>query len=161
MAFPASFIDELIARNPIDDVVGMISDLTQFGYITGAYLGVLVTDMDPTVSESYGLPMGAYVKEATEGFCAKAAGVKEKDIVGALGEYPIEGISDLTRALRNFKAGDTTTITVFRAGAEVVLTITLDEKPIEQTEAVLEIPTEPQESTDPYEFLFPFFGGNG
>lgn len=146
---------------PIDDVVGMISDLTQFGYITGAYLGVLVTDMDPAVSESYGLPMGAYVKEATEGYCAKAAGVQAKDIIVALGEYPIEGISDLTRALRNFKAGETTTITVFRAGAEVVLTITLDEKPIEEAETVQETPAEPQESVDPYGFLFPFFGGNG
>lgn len=113
---------------PIDDVTKKISDLKDYGYITGAYLGVLVQDMDQDIAQYYGLPMGAYVSEATVGYCANAAGVKAKDIIIALGDYQVTSINDLTRALQNFQGGDVTTITVWRSGIEVVLDITLDAK---------------------------------
>jgi len=119
---------------PIDDVKGMISDLTELGYITGAYLGVMVSDMDATAANYYGLPLGAYVQEVTPGFCAEAAGIHAKDIIVKVGTYEVESVNDLSRALRNFKGGDTTSITVFRSGAQKVLQITLDDKPVENTE---------------------------
>ncbi len=114
---------------PIDDVSGLLSDLATLGYITGAYLGVSVSDMDPAAASYYGLPTGAYVQEATEGYAAAKAGVQEKDIIVDLGGIKIGTVNDLTRALRSFKAGDQTTITVFRSGRELKLNITLDEKP--------------------------------
>ena len=46
-----------------------------------------------------------------------------------LGTYKVSSITDLSRALRNFKAGVVTNITVVRGGQEKVLSITLDEKP--------------------------------
>ena len=114
---------------PIDDVIGMLSDLKDYGYVTGAYLGVMVSDMDAETAAYYRLPVGAYVQEVTAGYCAEEAGLQAGDIIVGLGGHKVGSITDLTRALRKFKAGDTTTITVFRSGAEVVLTITLDEKP--------------------------------
>ena len=114
---------------PIDDVTGMLSDLINYGYITGAYLGVMVSDMDPSAASYYGLPTGAYVQEATEGYAAAKAGVQEKDIIVELGGIKVSTVNDLTRALRSFKAGDQTTIVVYRSGREVVLNITLDAKP--------------------------------
>ena len=114
---------------PIDDVTGLLSDLATYGYITGAYLGVMVSDMDPAAANYYGLPTGAYVQEATEGFAAAKAGLQAKDIIVELGGIKISTVNDLTRALRNFKAGDVTTIIVFRSGREVKLSITLDPKP--------------------------------
>ena len=120
---------------PIDDVIGMLSDLKDYGYITGAYLGVMVSDMNQEAASIYRLPLGAYVQEVTPGYCAEKAGVQAEDIIIGLGGHEVNSVSDLTRALRKFKAGDTTTITVFRSGAEVDLTITLDEKPV-STETV-------------------------
>ena len=114
---------------PIDDVKGLLSDLATYGYITGAYLGVSVSDMDSAAASYYGLPMGAYVQEATEGYAAAKAGVQEKDIIVALGDIKVTNVNSLTRALRNFAAGDQTTITVFRSGREMKLDITLDAKP--------------------------------
>jgi len=116
---------------PIDDVAGKIQDLMEYGYVTGAYLGVSVRDMDPSVSEAYGLPMGAYVAAVTKGYCAEEAGVLAKDVIIGLGEYEVTSLNALTSALQNFKAGDSTTITVWRAGTELELPITLDEKPQE------------------------------
>ena len=45
-----------------------------------------------------------------------------------LGGYKIENMNDLTRALRNFEAGQTASITVWRGGTELVLTIVFAEK---------------------------------
>ena len=46
-----------------------------------------------------------------------------------LGGYDVESYTDLSRALRKFKAGDTVEITVYRSGQEITLTGVLDEKP--------------------------------
>ncbi len=113
---------------PIDDVIGMLEDLRNFGYVTGAYLGVSVREVDPA-AQAYGVPAGAYVDKVVQGNCAAEAGVRAKDIIIELGGHKIASINDLTRALRHFKAGDTSTITVWRSGQEIVLTITFDEKP--------------------------------
>ena len=126
---------------PIDDAMGMLSDLMDYGYITGAYLGVSVRNTDPSATAMFGLPNGAQVLEVVEGVSAHRAGVQVNDIIIALGEYEVTNVTTLTRALRNFKAGDTTTITVVRGGAEKVLNITLDEKPRDLTSA-----TTPEES---------------
>ena len=114
---------------PIDDVLTIISDLMDYGYVTGAYLGVTVQNMDPSSASMYGIPMGAYVMEVVPGASADRAGIQPKDIIIALGEYEVESITDLTRNLRNFRAGDTTTVTIVRGGAQMELTITFDERP--------------------------------
>ncbi|MCD7859983.1 MAG: trypsin-like peptidase domain-containing protein [Firmicutes bacterium] len=114
---------------PIDDVIHKITDLVNYGYITGAYLGVQVTNMDSSVAEYYNIPVGVYVDSVLDGYCAQAAGVQSKDIILALGDTSVTITNDLTRALQSYSAGDTTTITVWRSGTTLVLDITLDERP--------------------------------
>ena len=147
---------------PIDDVAPMIDDLIHYGYVTGAYLGVMVNDVDADSADYYGIPLGAYVAEVTPGYAAEAAGLKAKDIIVALGDYTVTSVSQLTRALRNFSAGETTTITVYRGGAEKVLTITLDEKPQQDTAASAPETTETMPGTGSMEDWFnsiaPYFG---
>ena len=114
---------------PIDDVIGMVSDLIDYGYVTGAYLGVTVKNTDAESASMFGLPTGAYVVSVEKGGSADRAGIHVKDIIIDLGGTKVSNITDLTRALRNYKAGDSTTITVVRSGSQVTLDITLDEKP--------------------------------
>ena len=118
---------------PIDDVQGIIGDLQNLGYVTGAYLGVTVQDMDSDVASRYGLPSGAYVASVVSGGAADRAGIQAKDIITALGDTEVTSMTSLTRALRNYKAGDTTTVTVYRGGQSLNLTITLDERPQDLT----------------------------
>ena len=114
---------------PVDDVMSIIFDLVDYGYVTGPYMGVSIQNMDPNSAAMYGIPVGAYVTEVVEGASADRAGIQVKDIIIALGEYEVKSITDLTRNLRHFKAGDTTTITIIRGGAKMDLTITFDERP--------------------------------
>ena len=122
---------------PIDDVIGMIEDLRDYGYVTGAYLGIMCRDLSADAVRD-GLPAGVYIEEVTPGYAAEEAGLQRGDIIINLGGYEIKGMTDLTRILRKFDADQTTTITVYRSGREVNLTITLDEKPVEGVESVPE-----------------------
>ena len=116
---------------PIDDVVDILTDLATYGHVTGGYLGVMVSDMDPEAANYYGIPVGAYVQEVTPGYAAQRAGLRAKDIIVELGGYEVRNVNGLTRALRHFEAGDETTIVVYRGGQRMTITIVLDEKPAE------------------------------
>ena len=149
---------------PIADVMSMTEDLITNGYRTNmAYLGVVVMDLDSNTAAMYSLPMGSYVRSVEPGSCAETAGIQPKDIIIAVGEYSVEGNSTLQSALRKFRAGDSTTVTVYRAGAELQLPITFDERP-QDPDASLE--QQPQESgempssgsfEDWYNYFAPFF----
>ena len=120
---------------PMDDVVGMLDDLKEFGYVKSGYLGVTVYTVLPSDAEMFGRPLGCLVESVTPGSCADLAGIQKADVITDLGGYHIEGYTDLSRALRVFDGGETTTITVDRNGQTLVLTITLDEKPRQTTTA--------------------------
>ena len=149
---------------PIDDVMGIISDLIDYGYVTGAYMGITVKDNDKEAAAQFGLPTdGAYVVDVTPGSSADKAGIQSKDLITAVDDHKITTRTDLTRTLRNYKAGDTAQVTVVRSGRELTLTITFDEKP-HDTPAE----TTPQEDSsmpsegdygDWYEYFRRFFGG--
>ena len=142
---------------PMDDVLGMLEDLREYGYVTGAYLGVTVSDVDPTDAQQYGLPMGVLVHSVTTGTCAEKGGIKAQDILVELGGYDIENTNDLTRALRQFDGGDEVTAVVYRAseGGEVILTLTLDSKPVDTAEETPDT-TPDQGTTD--DWFDHFFG---
>lgn len=148
---------------PIDDVSSMISDLMDYGYVTGAYLGVTVQNNDAESAAKFGLPTtGAYVVTVEEGGAADRAGIQPKDIITQLGGYPVSTITDLTRALRHFKADDTTTVTIIRSGGEMTLSITLDEKPHDEADPSIPagdaIPNE-GDFSQWYDYFKRYFGG--
>lgn len=146
---------------PIDDVAPLIHDLIDYGYVTGAYMAVTVQDTDAESAEMFGLPTGAYIVSVVEGGAADRAGIQPKDIVIGIGEYDVSNVTDLTRALRNFKAGDTTTVKLIRGGREMTLDITLDEKP--QDTGTVEMPEESSPESgnfnEWYEYFRRYFGG--
>lgn len=140
---------------PMDDVLGMLDDLKLYGYVTGAYMGVIVSNVSAEDAALYGLPMGVLVHEATVGGAAHDAGIRAQDIIVNLGGHEIENMNDLTRVLRKFKAGETVTVTVFRhSEGQKILSITLDEKPQQTTEST----TEPTVNNDMQDWFDRFFG---
>lgn len=145
---------------PIDDVKSGISDLMAQGYISSGYLGVIVNNVDSKTAAMYNLPSGAYVSTVNEDSCAEKAGIQVKDIITAVGGTAVTNITDLNRALRGFKAGDETTVTVFRGGQSLDLTAVLDEKPQEETSAAESHEGAPSEGSydEWYEYFNRFFG---
>ena len=115
---------------PINDALRVVYDLQQYGHVTGrAYLGVTVKDLDGTTASTYGLPTGPMIQSVEAGGCAEKAGLQQGDIIIGFNGSEVSSYTDLVAALNKCKAGDTATIKVFRSGAEVDASITLDERP--------------------------------
>ena len=114
---------------PINDAVRIANDLITKGYVTGkAYMGISLEEQyNAMYAQYYGWPMGAYVHSVEKGSCAEAAGIRAGDIITRVGDETVESISDLRQALKQFSAGDTTEIELYRADNSVTLTITFDE----------------------------------
>ena len=114
---------------PINDVMRIVADLKEYGYVTGRpYIGVTLTDMDGVTAEFYNLPVGVYVNSVEQGSPAETAGIEAEDIITGLGDVTVENYTELVAALKNYSAGDTATITVYRAGQTLTLDITFGEK---------------------------------
>ena len=127
--YSSSGVEGLGFAIPINDATGIASDLITKGYVTGkAYMGVTIDQRyNSLYSVYYGMPLGAYVSVVEEGSCAAAAGIQPKDIITKLGDSEVTGYTDLTSVLHGFSAGDTTTVSVYRGGEDLTLTITFDE----------------------------------
>ena len=143
---------------PIDDIMGIIGDLQAYGYVTGAYLGITVQNVDSSVSEVYGIS-GAYVIGVEPGYAADRAGIRAKDLIVSLDGKEIGSITDLTRALRDYEAGDVVTIGLIRNGQSMDVAVTLDEKPRDLTQPTPEYEEEMPSEGD-YDEWYDFFFGN-
>lgn len=165
------YIESINFAIPINDAMRIVYDLQQYGYVKGrAYLGITLKDLDSTTASNYGLPVGPIIQTVTEGSCSEKAGMQPQDIVIGFEDKEITCYTDLVSALAKKRAGDTVTVKVFRAGAEVDLTITLDERPqdteieaaeeeanSQQTTPGTEVqPVNPDEPSGNYSIPFPF-----
>lgn len=114
---------------PINDAVDIANDLITKGYVSGkAYLGVNIdTRYTSVYAEYYNMPEGAYVFNVESGSCAEKAGLAAGDIITSLGDNEIKNFNDLNSAIRQFKAGDTAQVIVYRNNDYVTLNITFDE----------------------------------
>lgn len=141
---------------PIDDVEPLISDLIDYGYVTGAYMAVTVQDMDSESADMFGLPTGAYIVSVEPGGAADRAGIQPKDIVIGLDDHMVGNVTELTRALRNYKAGETATVKLIRSGREMALEIVFDERP-RQTDDIPAPQQAPMPSEGSYDGWFDYF----
>jgi serine protease Do len=147
---------------PIDDVEPLISDLIDYGYVTGAYMAVTVQDMDSKSADMFGLPTGAYIVSTEPGGAADRAGIQAKDIVIGIDSHAVSNVTELTRALRNYKAGDTATVKLIRSGREMTLEIVFDERPQQLGDPAPQQPSSmPNEGSydEWFDYFRRFFGG--
>ncbi|WP_317856323.1 S1C family serine protease [Chakrabartyella piscis] len=116
---------------PINDVVNILADLMEYGYVTGKpYLGVQVTN-----AQTYGATAGAAVSYVADGSAAESAGLQVGDIIVALDDTSIDTASALTAAITAYSAGDSATLTINRDGSTKTLTVVFDEKNAESEAA--------------------------
>lgn len=114
---------------PINDAMNIVADLMEFGYVTGrAYMGITVLNINEATAEMYRLPMGVFVNTIEPGSCSEKAGLMEGDIILSLGQYEVHNMTELRGCMKNFSAGDTTDMVVYRSGDILNFSITFDEK---------------------------------
>ena len=114
---------------PINDAIDIANDLITKGYVTGkAYLGANIDNRYNSVyANYYKMPEGAYVFSVEKGSCAEKCGLSAGDIITKLGDNDVKGFNDLDSAIRQYKAGESAEITVYRNGDYTTLKVTFDE----------------------------------
>ncbi len=120
-------IDNIGFAIPINDVRGIVESIIEKGYYSKPYLGVGVVDVSREY-QLYGLPQGAAIQTITEGGPAEAAGLQAGDIITRFGDTEIVNRSELTTAIGRCSVGDTVTLTVYRQGETVEVTVTIGEQ---------------------------------
>jgi len=114
---------------PINDAVEIATELIEHGYISGRPLiGITGQNVSPANAEYFDWAVvGVYIRGVVEDSAADNAGLEIGDIIIRLGGEEVTSMEILRFALRDHRAGDTTSITVWRQGESIDLTITFDE----------------------------------
>jgi len=94
-----------------------------------AYIGVMLGTLDDAVMKKLNYDgRGAYVTDIVKDGPADKAGMKDRDIIVAIGNDAIAGPGHLRDILDYHRPGDTVTVTVWRGGKRETLTVELGGK---------------------------------
>lgn len=116
---------------PSNEVGTIVNELMSHGYVTGKpSLGISCVTVTEEVSSMYGMQLGIYVSEVTNGSAAETAGIQKGDIITAVNGETVETVEELNAAKNMHNAGDTITITLVRYGESMDVSVTLDEDSI-------------------------------
>lgn len=133
---------------PVNDAVNIANELMENGVVTNkVHLGIAGQTIPVQVAQYYNMAEGVCVLTIEEGSCAEKAGLQINDIITSIGGKTIKTYDALRAALRSYAPGDTTDLTVYRAGQTITVTVTLDEAD-ESTQQ--ETTTQQQQSVLPY-----------
>lgn len=115
---------------PINDVVDIITDFMQYGYVTGRpYMGIMYpATVSETDQQRFGWPAGVYVNDVDPGSCAETAGIRRGDIITKINDTEITDANQMVSVKNSYRAGDTVTVEVYRSGETIKLTLTFDEQ---------------------------------
>lgn len=119
---------------PIDTARPILDSLINSEEVSGraAYLGVYCSDVTQSVADSYGMPLGLYVRNVVEGSAAEAAGLQKGDVITAFAGRSVGSQKELDEALQSCQAGQQVEITYQRQVngeyRENTVTVTLGSK---------------------------------
>jgi len=164
----ATSVEGLGFAIPANDAKSIAKDLMTNGYVTGkAYMGVALDEnYTSVVSQYYNMPQGAYVKYVEKSSAAEKAGIAAGDVITKIGDKAVASYSDLTSAVKQYRAGDTAQITVYRSGESKTLSITFDEAKADTTTTTNQSGSNSQSgsssgATNPYGDFSSLFPGQG
>ena len=151
---------------PIDDVLAMVKDIMTDGYVTNKpYIGITPQNMTAQMAQQYryDVTQGVFVCSVEPGSAAEKAGLQMGDVITKIGDTAISDMNDLNAAKKSYRAGDTVTLTIYRAGGTKEVELTFDAAP--QTQETAQDSSQQQQGGsnggyyyNPWDFFNSFFG---
>jgi serine protease Do len=116
---------------PVDKVRRIVTELTQFGKVRAAWVGLDVQPLSLELSRRLGWDrtFGALINVVEDGSPAALAGFQRGDIVMQVGTTQIENADDLRSRIRGLTAKSPVQMKIFRAGQELAVELTPIEFP--------------------------------
>ena len=154
-------IDNIGFAIPMDDVYNIITSIIEKGYIEKPYIGVSVISVSDE-TQKYGLPQGAAVQSLTDDGPAKAAVLQVNDIITKVNDTEITSSNDLVKTIGACKPGDRITLTVYRQGQTMEISLEVAQKIQSATAAASESSSQSQQNQSRgYSGQLPGFFGFG
>ena len=117
-------VKNLIRAYSITDIKSTIEKILNGQDI--AYLGIEGTDVTDEISDTYGIPKGAYVTQVVVDSPAMKAGIQNGDVIVKLGTKDINSFTDYKEAMLKSQPKDATTVTIKRLGREEYVDISYE-----------------------------------
>lgn len=113
---------------PSDIAKPVISDLIEYGYVTGRpVIGITGRNITEEMSQYYDLPVGVYIQAITEFSAAEKAGLRPGDVIIQCDGQTVETVDELNEIRDQHQVGDTLTLTIVRNGERMEVSVTLEE----------------------------------
>lgn len=116
---------------PVDDVLAILDDLYDYGYVrTGKVaLGLTMIDINSASKAwQYGVStLGIYIYEVDKGSSAETAGLRSGDRVLSVNGESVESTADMERLMADLAVGDSFEIEVARRAGNVTVTLVCEE----------------------------------
>ena len=112
---------------PVSIVQKAVADIKQFGVVQRAVLGVEISDINDKLAKEKNLKTleGAYVGKVADNSAAKAAGVKEGDIITNVNGVAVKSVAELQEQVGRYRPSDKITIDVLREKSTLKLKVEL------------------------------------
>ncbi len=106
---------------PSNTVKRVAHDLKRDGRVRRPQMGILIQNLSTHTGDS--TDQGVYISEVNPGSPAVEGGLKEGDVIVAVGEKKVRYIAQLFDALLSYYPGDTVELTVLRNGRSRTITV--------------------------------------
>ena len=115
----------------MNSAIPIIEDLIKKGYTVHPWFGVLMQTVNDSIASRYRLPVkkGAIVTGITRGSPAATAGLKQLDVIVAIGDKEVSNLEDAIQGIRSSTIGKTVQVQYYRSGTKYTAGITPAESP--------------------------------
>jgi serine protease Do len=114
---------------PIDVARNVEEQLIKTGRVVRGRIGVTIQDLNAQLAESFGLdrPRGALVSSVEKDGPAAHAGIQPGDVILGVAGHPIEHYGELSGAIAAMKPGSDTSLSVWRGGKQLNVSVAVAE----------------------------------
>jgi len=121
---------------PIGKAKRTVAELIQYGEVKQAWIGLIVQEMDEKIAQYMKYPgrKAVMVKVVEAESPSQRAGLREGDVLLAMGNRKIVGLDDYLSASKAAVAGEPLEIQVWRSGRTQTVTVKTSEFPIERAD---------------------------
>jgi serine protease Do len=129
---------------PIGLARKVMSDLIENGYVTRAWLGIAMTNVDDAAAERFGMkaPSGVIVQEVMDDSPAQKAGLQQLDVILKIDGQEMNSSNELQNFIAMKKPGETADLSVLRKNRTISVPVKLGQRDTGRSDAKASIADE-------------------
>lgn len=115
---------------PVNLVKKVVDDFIEFGAVQRAFIGISIKEVNAELAKDKGLKetQGVYIDKLTSTSGAKAAGLREGDVITKINGIKINSFPELTEQVGRYRPGDQIKVTYLRENETKEANVTLTNK---------------------------------